>query len=257
MITSFPSHDQGAKVDVYSAPGGTQRNTTTAITISALNFTNRTMTFTGLDAELTAILANDVIIPYEADGKWFDGFDTLITSTAGTLHNISSSTYGMWLGNTLDAGGGELTFKTIQDAATQIFVRTGQTKLYCYVSPYAYTDLNADLAALRRFTDEGTRMRKQGTTGITYYGVTGEITIKPHPMIKAGQAFLVCPKFFKRVGSTDITFRLPGLEGEGQQPRFFRELADSAGFEIRCYWNQALVNLRPPAHCKITNTWRS
>lgn len=241
---------EGAKVDVYDAPGGTHRNPTTAITISALDFDARTMTMTGLDSELTAIAANDVIIPYGADTKWFDGLDVLVPNT-GTMHNINAATYGQWLGNSISAGSGELTFKTLQDAATKIYVRCGMGNLTAYVSPYSWTDLNSDLAALRRFTDNGKGGREQGTTAIKYYGVTGTITVKPHPMVKAGEAFVVCPPYLKRVGSTDITFRLPGVEG--QEPRFFRELTDSAGFEIRCYWNQALVNLKPSAHCKITS----
>ena len=40
-----------------------------------------------------------------------------------------------------------------------------------------------------------------------------------------------------RVGSTDITFKLPGQEYED---RFFRELTDRAGFELRAYTDQAL-----------------
>ena len=46
---------------------------------------------------------------------------------------------------------------------------------------------------------------------------------------------MISPKLWKRVGATDITFRLPDRGDE-----FFRHIEDAAGYELRAYSNQAL-----------------
>jgi hypothetical protein len=90
-----------------------------------------------------------------------------------------------------------------------------------------------------------------GTNSLKFYGCNGgSLEVVNHPMVKAGEAFLLAPKRFKRVGSTDTTFQLPGVEG--QEPNFFQELESSAGVRLRCYWDQALISTAPAKCVKIT-----
>lgn len=241
---------EGALVDAYSAAGGTKRNSNDDITITAVDAANRTVSISGNSTDLSGITySSDVFIPKGADGNWFDGLDVLVPNS-GTMHGIDATTYGLWAGNSVAAGSAALTFAKVQQAATEILVRGGMGKLCCYLSPYTWTDLNDDLAGLRRYVnDHGKGEVSYGTKAISYYGVGGEIELKPHPMVKAGEAFLVNPKMLRRVGATDTTFSL-GVEGQSE--RFFRELDDSAAFELRSYWHQALLNKRPACHAKIT-----
>lgn len=239
---------EGMLIDIYSAPGGTQRNTNGAITVTEVDADTRTLSISGIEADLNAITDDDVIIPYEADGKWFSGLKA-ITGNTGTLHSIDASTYGLWKGNVLPLSSAALNFLRLQTASTKILTRGGAQKLKAYVSPWSWTVLNNDEAALRRHVDKVGGKVEVGSTSIMYHGVAGVMEIKPHAMVMAGDAFVINPAKFKRIGSTDITFDL-GIEGS--RGKFFRELSDKAGSEVRAYWNQALMNCKPSADCRIS-----
>lgn len=240
---------EGASVDVYSAPGGTQRNTNGALTVSAIDFDTRSVTLTGAAADNNAVQASDVIIPFEADGAWFDGLKVLVPNT-GTMHNINASSYGLWKGNSIGAGSAALTFAKVMRGAARVAFRGGLGKLTLRCSPYTWSDFNNDAAALRRYAAKMRMEADLGTEKLAFYGQTGEIEIKPHPMIKAGEAYLTADRYFRRVGSADLTFRLPGVTG--QQERFFRELESNAGFELRQWWDQALVSFKPACSVLFT-----
>lgn len=240
---------EGASVDVYSAPGGTQRNTNGALTVSNVNFDTRSVTLTGAAADNNAIQASDVVIPFEADGNWFDGLRVLVPNT-GTMHNINAATYGLWRGNSISAGSAALTFAKVMRGSARAAFRGGLGPLTLRVSPYTWSDFNNDAAALRRYAAKMRMEADLGTEKLVFYGQTGTIEIKPHPMIKAGEAFLTADRYFKRVGSADLTFRLPGVTG--QQERFFRELESNAGFELRQWWDQALVSFKPACSVLFT-----
>lgn len=245
---------EGAPVDVYSAPGGTKRNTTGALVVSNVDFDTRTVTLTGAAADNNAVQANDVIIPFEADGNWFDGLIELVPNS-GTMHGINAATYGLWRGNSIPAGSAALTFAKIQRACARIAFRGGMGKLVARVNPFTWADLNNDAAALRRYAAKMRQEADLGTEKLVFYSQTGEIEIKPHPMIKASHCFITADRYFKRVGSADMTFRLPGVQG--QQERFFRELEGNAGFELRQWWDQALVSLKPACSALITGITNS
>jgi hypothetical protein len=143
----------------------------------------------------------------------------------------------------------------ITAAAAKVTTKGGMRDLVAFVSTFTWSDLNSDLAALKRVTSSVKGGIDQGTEGadgnLTYYGPNGSISIHPHPMVKASEAFLVDPRTWKRIGSSDITFGLPGSP-PGQQPNFFSELPSNAGVSLRCYWDQSLINAKPASACKIT-----
>ena len=246
---------EGALLDGYN--GSTKENDsspTAAYTVTNVNTDTRAITVTGEATDITALTANDVLIPYGAYGKWFSGVDT-ITSNTGSLFGIDAATYGLWKSSTYAAGGVALTMAKITAAAAKVTTKGGMRDLVAFVSTFTWSDLNSDLAALKRVTSSVKGGIDQGTEGadgnLTYYGPNGSISIHPHPMVKASEAFLVDPRTWKRIGSSDITFGLPGSP-PGQQPNFFSELPNNAGVSLRCYWDQSLINSKPASACKIT-----
>ena len=66
--------------------------------------------------------------------------------------------------------------------------------------------------------------------------------------VKAGYAYIVDPNDLMRVGSTDITFRLQGLDQES----FFHVLENNAGVGMRCFSDQALFSQAPGRSVLIT-----
>jgi hypothetical protein len=236
---------EGASLDCYLST--TKQNTNAAIVIASIDPSTRTINVSGNATDLDACGAGDSLLPLGAYGNWFSGLDALVPNS-GTMHGINAATYALWAGNTYAAGSAALTMAKVTAAAANIAVRCGMGKLVCYVSPYTWTDLNDDHAALRRFTSSTKNELDLGTQSIRYYGPTGEVELKPHPMVKAGEAFLIMPRYFKRIGASDIAWRMPGDPVD----KFFHDLEGVHGKEIRNFWDQALGNLKPAAHCKIT-----
>lgn len=247
---------QNAFVDVYSPDFATKRNTGT-MQVTEIDPDERTVKCVGTEAEMDTIVAGDIFMPRGAfsgaggSHVWPSGIDAILRNT-GTLFGISAATYALWKASTYSSASAALTMAKVQSALVKAVTRGGLAEdVKVCVSPYTWTDLMVDLAALRRFADDTKREMSLGTHSIRFYGVNGRtIEMAPHAMVKAGEAFLGPMRTLKRVGSTDVTMRLDVTsQGEG----FFRELTDNAGFEIRNFSDQASVITRPALWTKITN----
>lgn len=245
----------GGYVDVYDSVGGTKQNSNAVLEVTDIDVDTRTVTVSGNATDIDALGDTEVIVARGADGNLFSGVDAIMTNT-GTLFGIDASTTPSWNAQTYAAGGAALTMAKLNAAAAKITVASGMRDLTAIVSTYTWNDLNNDQTSLRRFGESIANGVDNGTRGkdgaIRYHGPSGTITVCPSPMCKAGEAFLLDLRTFKRVGSTDTTFRLPGMEGKGQQPNFFHELNGQAGVGLRAYWDQALVCRAPNANAKIT-----
>jgi cytoskeletal protein CcmA (bactofilin family) len=71
---------------------------------------------------------------------------------------------------------------------------------------------------------------------ITY----GEIEIEPSIYVKEGYGYMLSLDDWMRIGSTDMTFKRPG-----QGDEFFRDLENSAAYELRLYSDQAIFCMAP------------
>lgn len=242
------SQMEGARIDVYTS-GGTAvvaKANSIITTITAIDPDTKTISVLCDEntpgTQINAVAASDVILPYGAYGEWFTGVHTIAQNT-GTLFGINAATYSLWKGNTYAAGSAAATMAKFTKAVIPTVTRGGMGRVCFFVATATWADLNNDHAALRRFAESTKRGLDLGTDKITYYGPNGTIDIVPHPMVKEGFAYGLQTDRWERVGSTDLTFDL-GVDGS--QNRFFRQLESKAGFEIRCYWDQALL-CRAPA----------
>ncbi|HEY3484667.1 MAG TPA: hypothetical protein VGK49_04745, partial [Ilumatobacteraceae bacterium] len=215
------------------------------------------LSISGNATDIDAIVVGDIFVPvgwYSTVHESFAGLDKILTHTSGTLFNISATTYKKWAGTTYDVGTAALTFMKVIKAAispaTQCPYMAEPLKVYC--SPATWTDLNNNHAALRRYTESTKGGVDLGTKKITYYSNAGSsIEIVSHPMVKQGEAFMGFVSQAVRGGITDPSFNLG--KDTGQAERFLRELPDSAGFEIRIYWDQFLFLKKPKSWVKLTN----
>lgn len=238
---------ENAYVDVYDTTMATKRNSSGTMQVTAVDLDNRAITFLGTEAEMDNIVATDKIVLRGAKTAEMVGLQTAAANT-GTLWNISASTYGLWKASTYSAASGSMTFTKMLKALNKPAAR-GLKARYCFwTSTPTWTDMMNDLAALRRYSDRAKGSLTQGANGLQFEGQSGQIDIKHHPMMKGGISIGYAPKYAMRVGATDITFQLPG----GKE-NFFRELNDNAGFELRCYWNQAPFIRRMATVAYVTN----
>lgn len=229
-------------IEIRDVTGATSRGTTT---ITSVDMDLRTLTTNALPS---GTIATDVIWHAGAYGKEFAGIHKILTQTTGTLFGISSSGFALWRGNSFSASSAALSFNKLNLALAHAVEKGLDSKAVAYINPRAWSNLLNDQAALRRYDSSYSATKvENGSKSIMFHAQNGDIEIVPSIFVKEGYAYLLDPDCWMRVGSTDVTFKRPGKEGE-----FFRELENSAGYELRAYTDQALFCSAPGRNVVIT-----
>jgi len=228
---------EGMPIDVVSGVDGVTINQ--AAKIVSVNFETKTIT---LDAPVAGpVTVGDIIFHKGALGKEFKGIHAILEQQTGDLFNISQSTYNLFRGNVYDCSGDELSFDHLNNAIARAVEKGLDSKVVCLVNPRTWADLLTEQAALRSYDSSYSSAKlDQGSKGLLFHSQNGEIEIVPSIYVKEGFAYLIEPSSFMRVGSQDVSFKRPGFGDD-----FFRELDSAAGFELRCYCDQALFTSMP------------
>jgi hypothetical protein len=112
------------------------------------------------------------------------------------------------------------------------------------LSPKAWSVLNSDQAALRKFdTSYKTAKGENGFESLVYHSTNGIMEVVSHPMVKDGDGFIVPIDSVMRIGSLDVSFGVPGFDQE-----FFRLVDGYNAVEVQCMADQAIF-IERPAHC--------
>jgi hypothetical protein len=229
-------------IELRDSTGATSRG---ECSITSVDLDARTITVNALPAGTGA---GDVIWHKGAYGNEFSGIHKIITNT-GTLFNISASSYSLWKGNTYSAASASLSLAKIERALSMAVAKGLDGDVSVMVNPKTWADLLVEQVALRKFDGSySSAQLENGSKAIKFYGQNGMITIEPSIYIKEGYAYCLCLEDFQKVGSTDVTFKRPASDGE-----FFRELENSAGYELRAYSDQALFCQAPGRQVLISN----
>ena len=101
--------------------------------------------------------------------------------------------------------------------------------------------LATDLQSIRKI-DASYKPSKleDGTEALELYTSAGVSKIVPHLFVKEADVFILPLKRLVRTGASDVTFTLDGMEG-----KFFRQLENQAGFELRCFSSQSIFTAHP------------
>jgi hypothetical protein len=205
--------------------------------VQSVNFETKTITLSttaGMDVD-------DVIFHKGAYGKEFSGIHKILEEQTGTLFNIDRSIYQLFRGNVYDCQGDELSFDHLNNAIARAVEKGLDSKVVCMVNPRTWADLLTEQAALRKYDNSYSSAKlEQGSKGLLFHSQNGEIEIIPSIYVKEGYAYILEPSSWMRVGSQDLSFKRPGFGDD-----FFRELEGAAGFELRCYCDQALFTSMP------------
>lgn len=228
-------------IEIRDSTGATIRG---ECSVSSVDMANRTVTVNAIPA---GVVSTDVIWHKGAYGNEFAGIHKILTNT-GTLFNISASTYALWSGNTHSAASAALTLSKIESAIAKGVEKGLDSDVVVIVNPNTWANLLAEQAALRVYDSSYSRQEMEnGAKSIKFYGQNGVITVEPSIYCKQGYAYILDIGSFVRVGSTDVTFKRPAMEGE-----FFRELENSAGYELRALTDQAVFS-DAPGHSVLIN----
>jgi len=222
------------------------------LAVTAVDYVAKKVTVVGPGS---AIAANDHLFFKGAKDylsgapKECAGLDKIISTTTGSLFNISVESYELWRGQQ-HAVSGEASWLAVMNAAAKATNLGLMEKAKVYLPVVQWSRLNNELAANRRYVSDMSAKASTGTQAISYYSVNGEIEIEAHPFIKESEGFLLAnpTKRLMRVGASDITFRRPGMTDE-----IFRELVDNAGLELRAFSDQAIMCQLPAQNVKLTD----
>lgn len=222
---------EGMPIEMRDSAGTTSRGD---FVVKSVNMDTRVVTLT-TSAAAAGVIATDVVWHKGAYGNEFPGVHKILTST-GTLFNIDTSTYNLFKGNEYSASSGALSFTKLNQAAARAVEKGLDSGLLAFVNPRAWANMLSDQAALRKYDSSYSSAKAEnGSRSIMFHSQNGEIEIEPSIYVKEGFSYLLSGEDWFRVGSTDMTFKRPG-QGE----EFFRDLENSAAYELRLYSDQAL-----------------
>lgn len=228
-------------IDIYSA-AGVKRG---SANITSVDLSLRTIT---VDALPAGVVGTDDIFHKGAFGNEFAGFHKIL-SNSGSLFGISAAEFNLWKGNTLSASSGVLSFAKVLKGIDAAVEKGLDGDVAVFVNPSAWSDLLAEQAALRQYDSSySSEESTQGSKSIRFFAQNGSVEIVPSIYVKEGYAYVLHMDEFMRIGSTDITFKRPG-----QGDEFFRDLENSAGYELRAYTDQALFCYSPGKNTIITD----
>lgn len=218
-----------------------------ALEVKSADLTAKTITVTTLGVNL---LANDVLKPKGAHDKEMKGIHSILSTSTGLLFGIQSADYSLWRGTTFSPSTTSvLSFAILQQAISKAVEKGLESDVLVMVNPGHWDDLLTEQAALRVYDSSYKRDEMEnGAKTIKFHGQNGMIEITPSIYVKEGYAYVLCLEDWARIGSTDVTFKRPG-QGED----FFLDLPSYAGYEMRCYTDQAIFCAKPGRSVLISN----
>lgn len=247
-----------APVDIYQSDlstirqaGNKNNGSTIVTTVTAIDTVNKTVTITESGGAVwSGVVAGDVIFPATAFGgasaseMYGIDFITRLTSSSSTFQNINPATYDLWRGNQYSTSTGTISFPKLLEGCGLMASYNMFDDALAIVAPRAFEVLNSDIAALRHFDVSYTESRgKTGFKGLQFYCQTGMLEVMPHAFQKDGLVHIIAPNEAMRVGAADVGF----ITRQGSEDKLILESSSSAGAEMRCYSNQAVL-LPQPRH---------
>lgn len=226
--------------DIYDS-AGTKRNSagsdeTSVFVLTAVDSANYKLTFTSNATNVGNVVANDLIFFEGVRTKECLGFVDACSQT--TLWGLSTSTVNLWKPKTV-AIGGQLSFEGIMEASTLLADIGFMGTLNVHVSPAGWKDVCDDQAALVRWDNKSGGKVRMGFEEVEYVGQTGTVRIKSNMYMKRGIACGFPEGLCKRIGSTDLTYEMPGFG------KMLKELDNTAGIEARVYADMGPFIERP------------
>ena len=239
---------EGMKIDIYDQATSTQLAGGVQITKVDIKAKKLTInySFAGATGSEAAVidkvnLSGEFVTIYEhgAKGKECLGLQAMLDGSELSPFGITSSEYSLWDGNRHVVNGGTpaaLSFKEISVSIADAVSKGLEGKLDAFVSPVTWADLlNEQTTVIQKDSSYSNKKYENGSESIVFYSQNGAIEIHSSTYVKEGIAFVLDLKSFERVGSQELSMKLPGSSDE-----FVVKLENSHGIEFRTYCDTAL-----------------
>lgn len=210
----FQALGPGSRWDAFT--GTTKNNGSAALVLQRVDAANTkiVVAFTGtLASEITA---GDVFYPTTANAGAgvFDEMPGLLaqaSNTTGISLGLSATTYPNWAGNLVDVAGANPTHGIVEDLLSVVRDRGAEGPLTVYVPNKMFSALSVELAQLIQNPYKPEK-GSQGFRQLSYFSPdVDEVNIVNHPFFKLGELAILPDDYISRVGSSDITFGIPGM----------------------------------------------
>jgi hypothetical protein len=249
----FANAGNTARIDSSSKP--------VVVEIDSIDAANRTLVCTIVPQTGQTLAALDDLIVaglqvyfFGAFGNESVGLDTVCsTSSSSTLYNIASSGYSMWQATQKALSSSALTVKKIYATVGSAMGKGLMEDVVALVSPDAFLDLasaeidTGSTGGRRYSSSSDAKNIKTGASSVVLTGPQGEIEVVPHPMVKTGDCMVFPIAKAERIGSTDVTFKVPGRGDE-----MFIQSTTQTSYELRLMSDQSLFLPCPSKCLKIT-----
>lgn len=168
-----------------------------------------------------------------------------ILSRSGSLFGINNSTYPLFKGSTYAVGAAKFSLAKLQAGIAVAVGGAGlEGDLLVLVNPRTWANLGTTEAGLRVYDNSySPEQAKNGFKALEYYSQNGKCTIVSHRCVKEGDAFALKTETWKRSGSAQIGFKVPGMEGQAGQ--LIRELENQAGYKFQSYTDEYMFCYQP------------
>lgn len=248
---------KNARLQAYNS-SGTQISSggESALTISRITHSSRTVRVTGASGLITALLASNGSLAtslyfYGSYSNDMLGMHRIFGNTDSTLFAIDAQANDEWQGNLFNVGDTRLTGSHIQGYASVLQDRgLEDTDLTVLCSNRTWADLHAELLSARVFDSSYQReMAKQGFNAIRYFTSSGWIQIVGLSYMKGGDAFMYPGKdVLSRIGSKDRSFDLPGAESNP-----WHDVPDKSSAEITLMTDMGMFGNEPAVCARLYN----
>lgn len=239
---------ENTPIDIYTDTPANAGVFVKTVTITAIDVDNFQITVDNA----TGVAATQLLFFEGAFGVEAIGVKTILSLTSGQSQwGIPIANYPDLLQGTTYAVGGTLSFAKVVAGLAKALPKGGEGHFKIYCHPQSWQDLVNEGEAARTFGGDQWKGSgiERGTQSIKFFSVAGLVEIVPSTYVKRGDAFaLLQDGSWKRIGSTDITMRVPGMEYD----QVFVPIADAGGFEVRCYKDFAWFCDRPAASVSYT-----
>lgn len=170
-----------------------------------------------------------------------------ILAKRGDLFGINNNLYSLFQGSNYSANNVQLSLSILQKAVASAVGGGGLAgDLVVLVNPRTWTSLGQTEAGLRVYDQSySPQMAENGFRKLEYYSQNGKLSIVSHRCVKEGDAFCLKMETWKRSGSAQVGFKVPGMDQAGGS--LIRELENQAGFKFQSYTDE-YVFCYQPAH---------
>jgi hypothetical protein len=165
-----------------------------------------------------------------------------ILSTVGTLFGVDNNRFSLFRGNAVTNGGKKLTLRRVNEYIADAVNGAGlEGELTLYCNPRSWATMSSDEASLRVYDKSYNESQaKNGFMDLEYYSQNGKLTVKSHRGVKEGDAFILSLDCWKRSGSAQVGFKVPGIEGDLIKP-----LENQAGYQFKSFSDEYCFSYQP------------